>query len=206
VRTWRRTSGSGLTGKAYRLVGVVDGASEPLVEEVNLGGWLAVFPGTGGQPQTYQLSGAPDEQVGGPAFNAMRDALHRDSEQLPLRGPVQPTREFLRMLDRRKIVLDRVDPDGSVHPAGVRGRLACGLGCQRLVESSEVKAGEIEWLTRARNRRSSRCASVSFSVEKATWLSRSDPRIASQHDNPAHYLASRLEVRAIGPRIPLADV
>jgi len=76
--------------------------------------------------QTYQLPGAPDEQVGGPAFNTVRDALLRDSEQLPLCGPIQPTREFLRMLERKQLVLDRVDADGTVHPQVIEGDTPAG--------------------------------------------------------------------------------
>lgn len=118
------------TAAVYRTAIVeMERAREALIAEVQLGAWLAVFPGTGGQPQIHQLPGAPDEQVGGPAFNSVRDALLRDSEQLPLRGPVQPTREFLRLLERKQLVVDRVDADGTVHPQVIEGdtRVRAGL-------------------------------------------------------------------------------
>ena len=40
---------------------------------------------------------------------------------MPLRGPVQPTRESLCMRERKQLVLQRVDPDGSVHPQVFEG-------------------------------------------------------------------------------------
>jgi hypothetical protein len=41
-------------------------------------------------------------------------------------GPVQPTREFLRMLERKQPVVDRVDADGSVHPQVFAGDTRAG--------------------------------------------------------------------------------
>lgn len=58
-------------------------ARAELVEEVQLGAWLAMSPQTGGQPATYQLPGEPDTVAPGPAVASVMAALRRDSEQLP---------------------------------------------------------------------------------------------------------------------------
>lgn len=85
------------------------------MELVQLGAWLSMFPQTGGQPATHPLPAPPDTVAGGPSFNEVRDALLRDAEEL--RGPVQPvSREYLRTMDRKQLVFERVDADGSVHP------------------------------------------------------------------------------------------
>jgi hypothetical protein len=104
-------------------------ARDNLAEDVRLGGWLDVFPQTGGQPQTHQLPGPPDTVVAGPPFNEVRDALLRDSEQLPLRGPVRPpTKEYLRAMDRKKLVLERVDKDGNLRAEVFEGDTRAGWG------------------------------------------------------------------------------
>jgi hypothetical protein len=50
-------------------------------------------------------------------FTAVRDELLRDSEQLPLAGPLQPTPEYLRWQNKQNVMLERVDAEGGVHPA-----------------------------------------------------------------------------------------
>jgi hypothetical protein len=96
-------------------------ARQNLVEEIRLAGYLSVFPATGGQIMTHQLPGDPDTAHAGPAFAEVLTALIRDSEQLPLRSPVQPSREFLRTLDRKQIVLERDDAEGISHPVVLGG-------------------------------------------------------------------------------------
>jgi hypothetical protein len=54
-------------------------------------------------------------------FSALLNDLLRDSEQLPTIGPVQPTPEHLRRLERKQIVVERVDADGRVHPEVLKG-------------------------------------------------------------------------------------
>ena len=73
---------------AYRLAVVaVEKARADVVEEVQLGVWLNMFPETGGQVQTHRLPGDPETPLEGPPFPEILAALLRDSEQLPLRGP-----------------------------------------------------------------------------------------------------------------------
>jgi hypothetical protein len=65
--------------------------------------------------QADQLPGDPDTVAAGPKLADVLIALLRDSEQLPLRGPVQPSREHLRW-QKKNVLLERVDADGSMHP------------------------------------------------------------------------------------------
>jgi hypothetical protein len=61
-------------------------------------------------------------------FSALLNDLRRDSEALPLLGPVQPSKEFLRSLERKQLVLDRVDANGSVHPQVFHGETRTPAG------------------------------------------------------------------------------
>jgi len=104
------------TAAVYR-VAIVDleRARQRLIEEVQLGGWLTVFPQTGGQVLTHELPGDPDSRAAGPPFRQVADTLVRDCEQLAQRGPVRVTPEQLRQLEKRSVMLERVSPDGARH-------------------------------------------------------------------------------------------
>lgn len=109
----------------------VEQTREALADLVNVGGWLDVFPATGqlaGDRRLVDpLTGRPEPVVAPQrTFSEVFNDLLRDSEQLPLLGPVQPTREFMRWFDRKQIVLDRVDADGSVHPQVFHGDTHAG--------------------------------------------------------------------------------
>jgi len=91
-------------------------ARAELVEEVQLGAWLAMSPQTGGQPATYQLPGEPDTVAPGPAVASVMAALRRDSEQLPPPRPGAASPNDLRRLDHQQLVLESVDAEGNVHP------------------------------------------------------------------------------------------
>jgi hypothetical protein len=54
-------------------------------------------------------------------FSAVLSDLRRDSEALPLCGPVQPSREFLRTLERQQLIVERVDAEGIGHPLVLEG-------------------------------------------------------------------------------------
>jgi len=98
-------------------------ARDELVGLVRLGGWLDVFPSTGGQVQTHQLPGAPDEPlVSGPIFRNVLAALLRNSGQLPWRGPIgAASKEYLRAMDRKQLLVERVDHEGVSHPQVLEG-------------------------------------------------------------------------------------
>jgi hypothetical protein len=112
---------------AYRTAIVaLDRARADVAEEVRLGSWLDLFPATGNQPSTAYvasfkpvdpLTGQP-EPVAQPqrAFSSVRDDLLRDSEQLPTLDPVQPTPESRRWLQKKNVMVERVDVEGGVHP------------------------------------------------------------------------------------------
>jgi hypothetical protein len=57
----------------------------------------------------------------GDGTRAVLSDLRRDSEALPLCGPVQPSREFLRTLERKQLIVERVDADGTSHPLVLQG-------------------------------------------------------------------------------------
>lgn len=102
-------------------------AREQLVAEVQLGGWLSVFPETGGQVQVAYVPANPELVMpAGRRFNELRDDLLRDSEQLPDAGPVRPSPEYLRMFDKRQLVLERVDAEGRRHPQVFHGDTHAG--------------------------------------------------------------------------------
>jgi hypothetical protein len=105
-------------------------ARQELEELVQVGGWLTVFPQTGGQVQTAYLAGPklvePPTDRPDPAtptlrtFNQVRDDLLRDSEQLPTLGPVPPTPEYLCWLQKQNVLLERVDAAGVAHQTPFR--------------------------------------------------------------------------------------
>jgi hypothetical protein len=129
--SWRRDLERILGDKAaaYRAKLVeLEQARAELVEEVQTAGWLHVFPQTGGQVQTAHLAGdrrPVDPLTGRPEpiavpqrmFSEVLSDLRRDSEQLPLCGPVEPTADYLRWLNKNNVMLERVDAEGGVHPA-----------------------------------------------------------------------------------------
>jgi hypothetical protein len=41
--------------------------------------------------------------------------LRRDSEELPLLDPIQPSPEYLRWLEKKNVMLERVDAEGGTH-------------------------------------------------------------------------------------------
>lgn len=103
-------------------------AREELVGMVQLGGWLDVFPATGGQVPTHQLPGAPDTPLtSGPVFREVLAALLRDSVQLPWRGPIGAAiKEYMRAMSRKQLVFEQVDRDGIAHPVALEGDTAAG--------------------------------------------------------------------------------
>jgi hypothetical protein len=115
----------------------VEQARAALTEEVNLGAWLAMFPATGGQLQTAYLAGDDrpvDPLTGRPEpvvapkrtfSHVLRDLL-RDSEQLPHLGPVQPTREAVRKMDRKQLVVQTADAEGNTRPQVLKGDTHAG--------------------------------------------------------------------------------
>jgi hypothetical protein len=123
----------GDAGALYRAAIVtLEQARDALAELVQVGGWLDVFPQTSGQVATGQLAGDDrlvDPLTGHPEpsqvprrmFSAVLNELRRDSEALPLCGPVQPSREFLRTLERKQLIAERVDGDGIGHPVVLQG-------------------------------------------------------------------------------------
>jgi hypothetical protein len=59
-------------------------------------------------------------------FGELLEDLIRDSEQLPADGPVRLSAEYVRSLDRKQLVLTRIDSDGNAHPAGFEGDTRVG--------------------------------------------------------------------------------
>jgi hypothetical protein len=118
----------GDAGALYRAAIVaLEQARTELAELVQVGGWLDVFPQTGGQVATGQLAGDDrlvDPLTGRPEpgavpqrmFSAVLSDLRRDSEALPLCGPVRPTREHLRAMERGQLIAERLDAEGVGHP------------------------------------------------------------------------------------------
>jgi len=141
---WRKDLERWLTdaGAVYRAAIVaMEAARADLVTEVQLGVWLNIFPETGGQVQTHLLPGDPETlRLGGPASPDVLAALYRESDELPLRGPVQPSQASLRALDRKHLVLQRVDPDGSVRPEVFEGDTEAGWKARDFVE--RLKRGD----------------------------------------------------------------
>jgi hypothetical protein len=105
-------------------------ARAELIEEVQLGAWLDLFPATGSQPLTAHvasrkqidpLTGRPEPAVQPQrTFGSVLDDLLHDSEQLPTMGAVQPTQEFLRWQQKQNVMLERVDADGVAHQTPFR--------------------------------------------------------------------------------------
>jgi hypothetical protein len=128
---------------AYRLAVVaLEEARADLVEDVQVGAWLAMFPQNGGQPQAAYM---PEKRLIDPltgrqervalpqrTFTDIRDDLLRDSEVLPAAGPVQPTTEYLRTLDRKQLVVQSVDAEGNVRPQVLQGDTREGWAGTRL--------------------------------------------------------------------------
>ena len=122
---------------AYRLaVAELERARAELVQDISLGGWLAMYPATGGQPQTGNLPATPDlpDHATGPTFAEVLGALRRDVEQLPQRGPVQVSDMGLRRLGREQIVIESVDAEGNAHPQVATGRTEAGWAAKDLLD------------------------------------------------------------------------
>jgi hypothetical protein len=77
------------------------------------GAWLEQFPDPGVQPQTAFVPGHPLDAQGRRQFNELRDNLLRDSEELPAVGPVRPSAEFLRLLDKPEFAAQFIDAAGN---------------------------------------------------------------------------------------------
>jgi hypothetical protein len=55
--------------------------------------------------------------------------------KLPPRGPVQPaTKEYLRAMDRKQLIVEHVDRDGVAHPQVLEGDTEAGWWARDLVE------------------------------------------------------------------------
>jgi hypothetical protein len=64
------------------------------------------------------LTGHPEPVAAPPrTFREVLNDLLRDCEQLPLCGPIEPTADYLRWLNKNNVMLERVDAEGGVHPA-----------------------------------------------------------------------------------------
>jgi hypothetical protein len=64
------------------------------------------------------LTGRPEPVAAPPrTFREVLNDLLRDCEQLPLCGPIEPTADYLRWLNKNNVMLERVDAEGGVHPA-----------------------------------------------------------------------------------------
>jgi hypothetical protein len=96
-------------------------------------------PGNGWPAGDVPAARAPDEQVGGPVFNAVRGRPAATRSSCPCVARCSPRKrpcararaQAIRSAARRR---RRKRP-----PAVVRGRHACGLACQRLGEPSQVR-------------------------------------------------------------------
>jgi hypothetical protein len=137
--TWRKDLERRLADKAaaYRTAIVqLERTRDELVAEVEAGGWLSVFPETGGAVPTGYIpeKKAVDPLTGYPepataprrTFRELRDDLLRNSEQLPAAGPVRPSAAYLRSLDRKQLVFARVDSEGNTHPQVFEGNTRAG--------------------------------------------------------------------------------
>ena len=72
----------------------------------------------------------------------MRDDLIHDSEQLPAIGPVRPTPEHLRRLERKQLVVEYIGEDGSVRPEVLEGDTRAGWAVrERKVEARDPSPG-----------------------------------------------------------------
>ena len=129
-------------------------ARAALEEEVRVGGWLAPFPETGGQPPTALM---PDKQLVDPftgrpeqvvvpqrPFTEVLGDLRRDADELPQRGPVQVSDMGLRasrpQTDRRP---DQPTPRATFAIRCSQDDTPAGWGAKDLLE--RVKQ---PWLTR----------------------------------------------------------
>jgi hypothetical protein len=65
------------------------------------------------------LTGRPERQTRPQRkFGELLKDLRRDADALPSSNPVQPSsKEFLRLLNRKQVVFERVEANGTVHPA-----------------------------------------------------------------------------------------
>lgn len=103
-----------------------------------------MFPQSGGQPQTAYM---PEKRLVDPltgrqervalpqrTFTEIRDDLLRDSEVLPAAGPLQPTREYLRALDRKQLVVQSADAEGNVRHQVLTGDTEAGWAAKDLLE------------------------------------------------------------------------
>jgi hypothetical protein len=121
----------------------LDQARAAFEEMVHVGGWLSPFPATAGQPPTALMpekrlvpftGRAESVVVPQRSFAEVLNDLRRDAEELPQRGPVRPSPQHLRELERKHIVAQSSDAEGNVRHQLLEGDTREGWAAKDLFE------------------------------------------------------------------------